>query len=175
MYQHKFKVPYNVSEGGFWIIFKLALVALLLAGAANSGAAFPSNDSNSTGKAGHPKMEQVLFQLAGSENPQAFAAQRGIDMVGDRVRVIIVLANEENISGRFNITIEVQDKNLVQALVPVGALLDMANETGIGYIKLPEKSRLMETEKPRQVSFPSGFSWVAVLVMFIFIKIRKGR
>lgn len=125
-------------------------------------------------KAGNPKMDQVLFSLANSENPGAFAKKKGLAIVEDKVRVIIILAKEENITGRFNLTIEVQDKNLVQALVPVDRLIELANESDINYIKVPEKFKLME-EKPRQSSFPSTFSWIAILAIFLFIKIRNRR
>ena len=121
-------------------------------------------------KPGHPKLEQKLYFLTQSKDPVAFAKDNGIGLVDNKVRVIIELSNATNISGRFDIHIEEQDKNLVQALVPVSALLDVADEPDVSYIKLPEKYMPLETKK---TGFPSIFSWVAVLIIFLLIKIRR--
>jgi len=140
----------------------------------------PPSTENNTGqvlvsiereKTGHPKLEQVLYQLAKSKDPKAFAQEKGISMKGDKVRIIIMLANEGSISGRFNITIEEQDKNLVQALVPVNELLDMANESDVNFIKVPEKIKPVEEEKSKQTSFPAVFSLVAILIIIVIKKI----
>jgi hypothetical protein len=130
---------------------------------------------NSTVKSGHPKLDQMLNDLTRSKNTGAFAEEKGMAMAGDKVRVIIMLADGGDISSldRFNIIIEERDKNLVQALVPVSALLDIADEPYINFIKVPEKYMPLGGEKSRQASFPSVFSWVAVLVIFLLIKIRR--
>lgn len=123
-------------------------------------------------KLGHPKLEQKLYFLAQSEDPKTFAIEKGIELTDDKVRVIIELSKAANISSRLDITIEEQDKNLVQALVPVSALLDLADDPDVNYIKLPEKYKPLDSKK---ASFPSVSSWVAVLVVFLLIKIRRRR
>ncbi len=132
-------------------------------------------NSTTIEKTGHPKLDHMLNDLIRSKNAGAFAEEKGMAMVGDKVRVIITLADGGDASrlDKFNIIIEERDKNLVQALVPVSALLNIADEPYINYIKVPEKYMPLGGEKSRQASFPSVFSWAAVLVIFLLIKIKR--
>ncbi len=134
-------------------------------------------DNVSTGaaneKAANPKLDQVLYQLATSKDPKAFAIQKGINMSGESVRVIITVADGADIPGEFHVIIEQRDKNIIQALVPVNELLDLANEPGVSYIKVPESYGSAGAIQPRTVSFPTVFSWAGTLVILYLIKHRK--
>jgi hypothetical protein len=126
-----------------------------------------------TEKVANLKLDQTLYQLATSKDPQALAVQKGINMSGEKVRVVIMLADGADIPGRFNITVEQRDKNLIQALVPVNALLELAKEPGISYVKVPENYK--PAGGPMQTSFPTIFSWVGAFLILLLLKHRKKK
>jgi len=86
-----------------------------------------------------------------------------------------MLADRADIPGRFNIIVEQRDKNLIQALVPVNALLDLAGEPGVSYIKVPENYRPTSGIQPRQVSFPTIFSWTGAFVIILLLRHGKNK
>jgi subtilisin family serine protease len=110
-------------------------------------------------KEGHSKMEFVVYELMktyliqGIEEARDFARQRLIDMEGDFVRVVLEIqadrVSEEEIDMKASLVkkqvescggkVETSYRQLVQSVVPLGALLDMADFPLVRYVRLPMK------------------------------------
>jgi len=126
-------------------------------------------------KTSHPKLEQVLYELAKSNDPEAFAQEKGIAMTDGKVRVIIMLSNDGNVSGKFNLIIEEKDKNLIQALVPVDAIIDIAEDSNVNFIKIPDVyiPAKEDAETPKQADYP--LPWAVLISIIFLIGIRGGK
>jgi hypothetical protein len=85
-----------------------------------------------------PKLQAQLVDLIASENPQAFAKENRIVYQNGKVRVVIILTDENRkIADRFDVTIEAKAKTMIQALVLLTELGELSNEPYVDSIRLP--------------------------------------
>jgi hypothetical protein len=89
-----------------------------------------------------PKMESVIAQIVNvSERKPAevqnFATTHKINIVDEKIRVVLELTDEKVSLDGYAIEIEATYKNLVQALVPTSAIKELAKDTAVQYIRLP--------------------------------------
>ena len=116
---------------------------------------------------GHPKMESALYRMMrtyltqGMEQAKEFARQRLIDMDGNRVRVMLetqptgtnqteikkvtssVKSHVENLGGM----VETCYRQLVQSIVPLDALQNLADMPSVRFIRRPVKFIPLETSE----------------------------
>ena len=88
-----------------------------------------------------PKMESVIAQIVkvSESNPaevQSFATAHEISITDEKIRVILEQMDGEA-SLDYAIEIEATYKNLVQALVPISRIKEIANDPSVQYIRLP--------------------------------------
>lgn len=112
----------------------------------------------------HPKIESILFDLMkiyftqGIERAKEFAKCRSIDMEGDLVRVVVEaipnieaneISNKKEFDGGIYVLIkkieaiggkiETTHRHLIQSIVPLYVIEDLANFPSIQYLRLPKK------------------------------------
>lgn len=85
------------------------------------------------------KMDSMLYQLTQAEDPEAFARQRDIPLVNDRVRVVIELHEGSDLVVGPEIAVEATYRNLVRALVPIGRVLSISQQEDVKFVRLPQK------------------------------------
>ena len=104
----------------------------------------PSIASTDTG---NPKLESALSQLVEASaqgQPTAFAQENGIDLEANKVKVVIE-AKADNIQAAITAAqdaggdVETSYENLIQVMIPLSSLSDLANNSGINCIRLPFK------------------------------------
>jgi hypothetical protein len=99
---------------------------------------------------GNPKLESVLNQLVDAgqtKGPTAittFAEQRAIDLVDNRVKVVIEAMPGEVDAAReaaiaLGAEVEASYENLMRVVVPVYALTDLVNNPSIRFVRQPRK------------------------------------
>jgi subtilisin family serine protease len=99
---------------------------------------------------GNPKLESVLDQLVDAgqtKGPAAlatFAEQRAIDLVDNRVRVVIEAMPGEVDAAReatiaWGADVEASYENLIRVTIPVSALTNLANDPSIRFVRQPRK------------------------------------
>ncbi len=87
------------------------------------------------------KLQRGLFDLATTEDPEALARKRGLELY-PMVRVVLELEGPETeLPEDFSILVETRVDGTVQALVPVDRLLELAKRPEIKYIRLPVRPR----------------------------------
>ncbi|HJH27214.1 MAG TPA: hypothetical protein C5S37_10740, partial [Methanophagales archaeon] len=91
------------------------------------------------------KMESVIAQVVSASEinlvyAQNIAKQSNILLINDRIRVVLILTNEKAELGDMDIEIETRYKNLVQALVPISELKEIAKKPAVQYIRRPLKA-----------------------------------
>lgn len=90
-------------------------------------------------KEGPSELESVLYQLTQAEDYQTFGKQHVLDIVDSKVRVEIELVDSDySLPSEFGIE-EVRFGNLVQALVFIDRLLDLASNPSIDFVRTPQK------------------------------------
>lgn len=88
------------------------------------------------------KMESVIAQVVNASEinlaeAQNIAKQSNILIINDRMRVVLILTNEKAELEDMNIEIERRYKNLVQALVPISEIKEIAKNHAVQYIRRP--------------------------------------
>lgn len=85
------------------------------------------------------KLEFTLYKLTKTKNVYTYAKAHGL-YVDDakRVRVVIELVDEA-LPKDYEIIVEVKYANLVQALVPINQLIDLAEDPMVKYVRTPVK------------------------------------
>jgi hypothetical protein len=87
------------------------------------------------------KLQRGLFDLATAEDPEALARKKGLELY-PMVRVVLELQGPESeLPEGFSLIVEDRVDGTVQALVPIGQLLELAKRPEIRYIRLPVKPR----------------------------------
>ncbi len=127
-------------------VFVIVLVMLMLyAFAANAGGPDQFTKDSGTKKPGNPKLEHMLDKMAVNPVDAAFLAKEyNINLNKENsVQVIIDLEKSGtqylDALGRAGAVIEISDKNLVQARVPVSMLNAVADLPFVNHIREPEK------------------------------------
>ncbi len=101
----------------------------------------------------NPKMESVIAQLVdvSETNPtevQSFTNTHSIGIVDDKISVVLELTDAKaSLEAGYDIKIEASYKNLVQALVPISAIEELAKDTTVQYIRLPVRAYPMITSE----------------------------
>ncbi len=87
------------------------------------------------------KIQQTLYELVASRDPEAAAERLGLDAYW-MVRVVLVLKDEEaELPEGVLIYVERRVGNEVQALVPVEQLLKLVEHPQVQYVRAPVKPR----------------------------------
>ncbi len=85
-----------------------------------------------------PRLEDRLYRLTTSPDPEAYARQADLYYSQGRVRVIIELESaEDRVPQLPGLTIESRAGELVQALVPVERLCELAAANGVRLVRSP--------------------------------------
>lgn len=92
-----------------------------------------------------PKLGSVLYQLTQSGNYIEFAETYNLYVEDDKVRVVIETTVEYTLSSEFGVE-ETKNGNLIQALVYIDKLLELADEPDIQFIRTPYKFDFYEGE-----------------------------
>lgn len=87
-------------------------------------------------------IDQVLYTLTKSADPQAFARKHGLQLVEGRVRVIIELKSP-NVLPKLSaaVKVEARSESFILALVPIAELLILAQDPAVRFIRPPEKPK----------------------------------
>jgi len=98
------------------------------------------------------KMESIIAQIidVSETNPagvQSFASMHDISIVDGRIRVVLELTDDNAALEDANVNIETRYKNLVQALVPISELKEIARDPAVYYIRLPLRAYPMITSE----------------------------
>ncbi len=99
----------------------------------------PKEDTNITPleKGGYPKLDSVLYQLIQAKDYNKFGQTHDLNVTDNKVRVIIELINSEYVLPINFGTEEARYENLLQAVVPIDKLLDLADDPNIKFIRRP--------------------------------------
>ena len=85
-----------------------------------------------------PRLEERLFRLAVSADPEAFASQAGLYYREGRLRVIAELESPQAPSPSLpGLVVEARAAELVQALVPPDRLCSLASAEGVRLVRSP--------------------------------------
>jgi len=109
--------------------------------------------SKKIGETKKQKLSSMLYELAGSQNPEYFAKKHDIFLDEDRVRVFIFFEpsssgpDRKKILHDHGIIIEKGSADMIRGLVTVDRLISISEEPVIRSIRLPD--RLIETRKIR--------------------------
>ena len=106
-----------------------------------------------TSPKGNPKLESALNQLVKSEQTKGpaamttFAEQRAIDLVDNSVKVIIEANPGEVDAAReaavaLGAEVEASYENLIRVVIPVSALIVLANNPSVRFVRQPQKPDL---------------------------------
>ena len=94
----------------------------------------------------NPKTESVISELsyihktASFPKLHFFATMRDIEVAGEKIQVVLVMDDGAQPLGRYDgVEIEARYKNLLQALVPVSQIENIAKDPNVQYIRLPLK------------------------------------
>lgn len=85
------------------------------------------------------RLESVLYQLTQTDNVEAFARQRAIDLVDGRVRVIVEIDTGGVLDMGAGVVMESRYQNLVRVLVPIDQLLPLSQQMGVRFVRLPQR------------------------------------
>lgn len=85
----------------------------------------------------YPKLESTLVQLINSRDHKTFAQSHGIDLEGERARVIIETTTKQYILPKEFGTEETRYKNQLQALIKIDKLLVLADDPSVKRIYVP--------------------------------------
>ena len=96
-------------------------------------------------KMGHSKLESALYELTKSEDRNGFAQSHGLVVIDGKVRVTIELVNTNyklpsNFGGE-----ESRYENLIQALVQIDKIEELADDPNIKFIRPPYSSTTLAT------------------------------
>ncbi|MBI4640237.1 MAG: hypothetical protein HY731_06055 [Candidatus Tectomicrobia bacterium] len=87
---------------------------------------------------GCPKLEDLLFQVTQSSDPERTANQRGLFFSQGRIRVIIELTSPAvSLPTGYSLVIETRFQSLVQALVAVQDLCRLSEEPSVRLVRAP--------------------------------------
>jgi len=92
-----------------------------------------------------PKLQKQLFELASAEKPEEYAKRANIELKDGRVQVVLEIAGAEwadDILWAIEATggrVETKYENLIQASVPIEALLALAKHPRVIYLRLPAR------------------------------------
>lgn len=85
------------------------------------------------------KIQRPLFDLATAEDPNAFADAQDLEATR-MARVVIRLADDaDELPPGYTVIVEAEATTGIQAWVPLDQLLDLAQESAIGYIRPPQE------------------------------------
>jgi hypothetical protein len=91
------------------------------------------------------RLSSELFQLATSKDPHGFAEKRGIHLVGDFVRVIIITKKDSAaFAGRYGVNIIKSRRKTHEADVPIKNLISLSKEEEIERIRRPYKFWMLQ-------------------------------
>ena len=83
-----------------------------------------------------------MFDLATSDDPDGFADGHQLD-IHRMVRVVIQLAPDaDELPTGYDVVVETEGMTGIQAWVPLDQLLDLAQESAVGYIRPPQEPSL---------------------------------
>ena len=121
----------------------LCLMAISMLAAADGDVLLASGASYSKPKASKPqqalKLESALYQLTQATDTETFARLRAIDLIEGRVRVIVELDEGGVLDTGAGAVIESRYQNLVRVLVPIDQLLPLSQQTGVRFVRLPQR------------------------------------
>ncbi len=85
-----------------------------------------------------PRLEDRLYRLTISQDPEAYARQAGLDYSQGRVRVVIELESAEARAPQLpGLAVEARAERPAQALVPVERLCELAAANGVRLVRAP--------------------------------------
>jgi hypothetical protein len=117
-----------VGRFGFAVI-----PALLSACVASTGETVPTQRAATS----CPRLDSRLRQLAASDRPSEFARTNALDLTSGGVRVIIEVAQGNDVPARYAVTIDARSGSQIQARVPVDRLCDLAAESSVLRVSPP--------------------------------------
>ena len=99
---------------------------------------------------GNPKLESILNQLLDAGKTKgpaaitAFAEQRAVDLVDNRVRVVIETMPGDSEAAceaaiALGADVEASYENLIRVTIPVSVLIELANNPSVRFIRQPLK------------------------------------
>jgi hypothetical protein len=87
-------------------------------------------------------IDQLLYTLTKSADPQAFASKHDLHLVEGRVRVIIELKSPDVLPKLSTaVKVEARSEGFILALVPIAELLILAQDPAVRFIRPPEKPK----------------------------------
>lgn len=84
-------------------------------------------------------LESRLYGLVTAENRTAYAAARGLDLRNGSVLVVVELRPGRELPASFDVTVRSRYENLVQAFVPVGDLVPIAEHGNVSFVRTPHE------------------------------------
>lgn len=104
------------------------------------------------GKFKNQKMESVIAHIVDASESnlaeaQSIARESDIDLVDEKIRVVLELTDAKATLEDTNIEIEARYKNLVQALVPISVIEAIAKDPAVVYIRTPLKAYPLVTSE----------------------------
>jgi len=94
--------------------------------------------------------DPVLGELADSEDPQAFAEQRGLSYDNGTVVAVIELEPGSDTPEGYSVEVvqeyEGSNESLVEARMPVEDVRSIASEEGVSYVRAPSTPSSMDTD-----------------------------
>lgn len=134
------------------------------------------------------KLESVLSMLTDAADPGEFARSRGLFLQDRLVRVMIELTRDDvKLSEAYGIIEETRSANLLQALIPIDQLVNVAEDGNVVFVRAPLTAAPMLPESPEQEPIqeeqpPStpflsvaGISAVAAIILIAFYLGRRRR
>ena len=91
------------------------------------------------------KLASILYELAISEEPEAFAANHEILIVDGKVRVFIFLdpssseAERERLLAAHGVDLEKKSDHSFRAMVPIDQLVPLSNDPIVWFVTLPDR------------------------------------
>ncbi|MGQ9477358.1 MAG: hypothetical protein ACUVRH_02575 [Candidatus Bipolaricaulia bacterium] len=83
------------------------------------------------------QLDSLLYALTIAPDWHDFARERGLSLLGLRIRVIVELVNPQVLPQGYYLLVEAQAQDLLRVLVPVSELIRLSHDPAVKLVRLP--------------------------------------